>query len=247
MMNREWPCLVWGTVKLGRTTQLRTPLHTLPTDAEAEQLVHQMMALGIHAFDTAPAYGCSELRLRSASDQHIAISTKVGESHEDGMSQFDFSAEGVKQSLTRSKERLQREQLELVYLHASDNDLEVLEHTEAWSTLLQAKDAGVISHLGLSGKSPAAARWALDHHADALMVPWNQQDQSHTEILDEAAAREVKIFVKKGLNSGQLSAAASLQWMLEDSRIHEVVVGSLNLEHMRENLEVAKTIRPNQC
>ena len=79
------------------------------------------------------------------------------------------------------------------------------------------------------------------------MVPWNQQDQSHTEILDEAAAREVKIFVKKGLNSGQLSAAESLQWMLEDSRIHAVVVGSLSLEHMRENLEVAKAIRPNQC
>lgn len=246
-MNREWPCLVWGTVKLGRTTQLRTPPHTLPTDAEAEQLVRQMIDLGIHAFDTAPAYGCSELRLRSASDQHIAISTKVGESHEDGMSQFDFSAEGVKKSLARSKERLQREQLELVYLHASDNDLEVLEHTEAWSTLLQAKDAGFISDLGLSGKSPAAARWALDHHADALMVPWNQQDQSHKEILDEAAAREVKIFVKKGLNSGQLSAAESLQWMLEDARIHSVVVGSLSLEHMRENLEVAKAIRPNQC
>ena len=162
MMNREWPCLVWGTVKLGRTTQLRTPPHTLPTDTEAEQLVRQMMALGIHAFDTAPAYGCSEHRLGSASDQHISISTKVGETHEDGISQFDFSAEGVKQSLARSKERLQREQLELVYLHASDNDLEVLEHTDAWSTLLQAKDAGVISHLGLSGKSPAAARWALD-------------------------------------------------------------------------------------
>ena len=95
MMNREWPCLVWGTVKLGRTTQLRTPLHTLPTDAEAEHLVRQMMALGIHAFDTAPAYGCSEHRLGSASDQHISISTKVGETHEDGVSHFDFSAEGV--------------------------------------------------------------------------------------------------------------------------------------------------------
>ena len=94
---------------------------------------------------------------------------------------------------------------------------------------------------------PAAAKWALDHHADALMVPWNQLDQSHTEILDEAAARDVKVFVKKGLNSGQLSAAASLVWMLEDPRIHAVVVGSLNLEHMRENLQVAKAIRPNQC
>ena len=247
MMNREWPCLVWGTVKLGRTTQLRTPLHTLPTDAEAGLLVRQMIALGIHAFDTAPAYGCSELRLGSASDRHISISTKVGEIHEDGVSHFDFSAEGVKQSLARSKERLQREQLELVYLHAPDNDLEVLEHTEAWGTLLQAKDDGVISHVGLSGKSPAAAKWALDHHADALMVPWNQQDQSHTEILDEAVDRKVRVFVKKGLNSGQLSAAASLRWMLEDPRIHAVVVGSLSLEHMLENLEVAKAIRPNQC
>ncbi len=247
MMKCDWPCLVWGTVKLGRTTQLRTPVHTLPSDAEAEQLVRQMIALGIHAFDTAPAYGCSETRLGSASDQQISISTKVGEIHEDGKSHFDFSAEGVKQSLARSKERLQREQLDLVYLHASDNDLEILRHTDAWATLRQAKESGVIRHIGLSGKSPAAAKWALDHHADALMVPWNQQDQSHTELLDEAAAREVRVFVKKGLNSGQLSAAVSLQWMLEDPRIHAVVVGSLKTEHMRENLEVAKAIRPNQC
>ena len=79
------------------------------------------------------------------------------------------------------------------------------------------------------------------------MVPWNQKDQSHTDILDEAAARNVKIFVKKGLNSGELSASASLQWMLEDSRIHAVVVGSLSLKHMQENLEVARAVRPNQC
>ena len=79
------------------------------------------------------------------------------------------------------------------------------------------------------------------------MVTWNQQDQSHAEVLDEAAARDVRVFVKKGLNSGQLCAAASLQWMLEDPRIHAVVVGSLNLEHMRENLEVAKAVRPTQC
>ena len=247
MTKREWPCLVWGTVKLGRTNQLRTPVHTLPTDAEAEHLVHQMVALGIHAFDTAPAYGCSETRLGSASDQQISISTKVGEIHENGKSHFDFSAEGVQQSLARSKERLRREQLDLVYLHAPNSDLEVLKHTEAWATLLQAKEAGVINHIGLSGKSPAAAMWALDHHADALMVPWNQKDQSHTEVLDEATDRDVRIFVKKGLKSGQLSAAPSLQWMLEDPRIHAVVVGSLNLEHMRENLDVAKAIRPNQC
>jgi len=247
MMETQWPCLVWGTVKLGRTTQLRTPLHTLPSDREAEHLVHQMIALGIRAFDTAPAYGSSEMRLGLPNEPDISISTKVGETHEHGQSHFDFSAEGVKQSLARSQSRLKREQLDLVYLHAHDNDLEILKHTEAWTTLLEAKNAGVMTHIGLSGKSPEAAQWALEHHADALMVPWNQKDQSHAKILDEAAARNVSIFVKKGLNSGELSASASLQWMLEDSRIHAVVVGSLSLKHMRENLQLARAIRPNQC
>lgn len=247
MMENQWPCLVWGTVKLGRTTQLRTPVHTLPSDTEAEHLVRQMVALGIRAFDTAPAYGASETRLGLTAEPHISISTKAGETHEQGQSHFDFSAEGVKQSLARSQERLNREQLDLVYLHVHDNDLEILEHTEGWTTLLEAKEAGVMTHIGLSGKSPEAARWALKHHTDALMVPWNQKDQSHTDVLDEAAARNVKIFVKKGLNSGELSASASLQWMLEDSRIHAVVVGSLSLKHMQENLEVARAVRPNQC
>ena len=247
MMEREWPCLVWGTVKLGRTTQLRTPAHPLPSDAEADCLVRRMIALGIRAFDTAPAYGSSEARLGPRAEQRISISTKVGEIHENGKSHFDFSAEGVKRSLTRSQQRLKREQLDLVYLHAPDNDFEILNHTEAWTTLLEAKDAGIMTHIGLSGKSPEAAQWALEHHTDALMVPWNQKDQSHAKILDAAAARNVKVFVKKGLNSGQLSAAASLQWMLEDPRIHAVVVGSLSPEHMRENLEVAKATRPNQC
>ena len=126
-------------------------------------------ALG--ASDDGPWHSCLRHRAKPMDAQSIdwvphPINTspskhqKVGGNARNGMSQFDFSAEGVKQSLTRSKERLQREQLELVYLHASDNDLEVLEHTEAWSTLLQAKDAGVISHPGLS-KSPAAAHGGL--------------------------------------------------------------------------------------
>ena len=247
MNQPEWPCLVWGTVKLGRDTQLKTPAHTLPSDAEAETLIRQMTELGIRAFDTAPAYGSSEIRLGAAPNHSINISTKVGEIHQHGQSHFDFSAEAVTQSLKRSQQRLKREHLDLVYLHAPNNDLDILKHTEAWTTLLDAQHAGIIKQVGLSGKSTAAAKWAFDHHADALMVPWNRQDQSHAEILDEAAARSIKIFVKKGLNSGQLPAAASLQWMLEDPRIHAVVVGSLNPEHMHQNLNVAKATRPKQC
>ena len=247
MNQHEWPCLVWGTVKLGRNTHLKTPTHSLPSDTEADLLVRQMINLGIRAFDTAPAYGSSEVRLGTRSDQRINISTKVGELHEDGQSHFDFTAEAVKQSLLQSQKRLKREHLDLVYLHAPNHDLEILEHTEAWTTLLEAKQSGAITQIGLSGKSTAAAKWALDHHADVLMVTWNRQDQSHAAILNEAAARGIKVFVKKGLNSGKLPAEESLKWMLEDSRIHAVVVGSLNPQHMHENLEVAKATRPNQC
>ena len=102
MMENQWPCLVWGTVKLGRTTQLRTPVHTLPSDTEAERLVRQMVTLGIRAFDTAPAYGASETRLGLTAEPHISISTKqVRRMNE--TKPFDFSAEGVKQSLRSQK------------------------------------------------------------------------------------------------------------------------------------------------
>ena len=248
MTQSDWPCLVWGTVKLGRSTQLRTPAHTLPSDTEASALVRGMLHLGMKAFDTAPAYGLSEIRIGvDAGDTTVKISTKVGETHEDGQSHFDFTADAVRRSLTRSKERLRREQLDLVYLHAPEQDLEILKNTEAWSALRDAQQQGIITSVGLSGKTPAAAKWAIQNGANALMVPWNREDQSHSALLDEAADHNLKVFIKKGLDSGNLTAPSALRWILEDPRIHAVAIGSLCVDHMEENLALAKSIRPNQC
>jgi hypothetical protein len=49
----------------------------------------------------------------------------------------------------------------------------------------------------------------------------------------------VGVVVKKGLASGKLSPDEAIGFVLGDSRVTSLVVGSLDLEHLRSNVALA--------
>src|SRR5438128_1494734 len=57
----------FGAFKIGRNEGIKYPsAYSLPTDAESERLIHQILDLGVNYIDTAPAYGVSEERIGRA-------------------------------------------------------------------------------------------------------------------------------------------------------------------------------------
>lgn len=237
--------IAFGAFKIGRNEGHKYPRdYSLPDGPAVERLLNGVLDLGIGCIDTAPAYGLSEERIGrfiAHRRAEFVLSTKAGETFEQGCSTHDFSAAALRASVHRSLERLRTDVIDVLYLHAPADDAAVLRETDAAATLLALRDEGLVRAVGLSGKTVSAARSALDW-ADVLMVEYHRDDRSHEPLLAEADARDVGIVVKKGLASGRLPAADAIRFVLSCPHVAGMVVGGLNLEHFRENVDAAAAV-----
>lgn len=237
----------FGAFKIGRNQDVKYPqAFELPDLREVEALLNGVLDLGIHYIDTAPAYGSSEERIgRSIAHRRreYLLSTKVGETFERGVSAYDFSRRAVRESIHRSLKRLRTDVLDLVFVHAGRDDVTILRETDVVATLRTLRDEGCIRAIGLSGHSEAAFRASFDW-SDAFMLTYHQEDRSLEPLIAEAALRGVAVIVKKPLASGTLNADQAIPFALRNPGVVSVVVGSLNLSHMHENLRNAEQIRP---
>jgi aryl-alcohol dehydrogenase-like predicted oxidoreductase len=237
--------LGFGAFKIGRNEQVKYANgYDLPDEAAVERLLNAVLDLGITFIDTAPAYGLSEERIGRALARRrheFVLSTKVGETFENGRSTYDFSRDGIRASCERSLRRLRTDTLDVLLIHSDGNDLALQRETDAVTILRELKAAGRVRAIGLSGKMVAGAREALAW-ADVLMVEYHLEDRTHEDVIAEAADRGVGIIVKKGLASGRLPAAEALEFVLSNPNVSSVVVGGLSIEHLRQNVAVAAAI-----
>jgi aryl-alcohol dehydrogenase-like predicted oxidoreductase len=171
----------------------------------------------------------------------VVVSTKAGEIFEGGRSRYDFSAAALRRSVAESARRLRVQALDLVYLHAHADDMTILNDTDAVETLQALKQEGAVRAIGFSGKSVDAARRALGW-ADVLMIEYHMDDHSHADVIAEARNADVGIVVKKGLASGRLDPARAATFVLNTPGVTSLVVGSLNLDHIRDNVHQAEAM-----
>lgn len=236
----------FGGFKIGRNQKIKYPEpYDLPGQKEVDRLLNGVLDLGINYIDTAPAYGSSEERIGlalSSRRQEFVLSTKVGEIFENGMSRYDFSEKAVSHSVHRSLKRLKTEAIDIVFIHSHGNDLDILEHTGAVAALEALKQEGLIREIGLSAKTPEGARSALAW-AGAILVEYHLQDRTFEPVIAEAAKSRVAVLVKKGLASGRLPAEPAICFVLGNPGVTSLVVGGLNLEHMRTNVAIARMAR----
>ncbi len=232
----------FGAFKIGRNQKIKYPAgYDLPDDTQTEQLLNGVLDLHINYIDTAPAYGISEQRIGqflSARRDEFVLSTKVGETFQDGQSTHDFTAQGVRRSIARSQKRLASEVLDIVFVHCDGNDLEILNETDVVATLIELKQSGQIKAIGFSGKTTEGARAAMDW-ADALMLEYHVDDTSHESVIAEAADKNIGVIVKKGLAAGHLDAATAINFVLNNPGVTSMVIGSLSLEHLEANAAIA--------
>ena len=234
--------LGFGAFKIGRNQGAKYErAYELPDESRVEDLLDRVLGLGINYIDTAPAYGLSEERLGRVLADHPSrpvISTKVGETFQDGVSRFDFSAEATRVSVERSGRRLGREILDVVLVHSDGRDLPIQDATGVVETLLELKSEGRVRAIGFSGKTVDGARRAIEW-ADVLMVEYHREDRSHEPVIREAHERGIGVIVKKGLASGRLPPAESIRFVLDQPGVSSLVVGSLDAGHLAENVAAA--------
>ena len=240
------PPLGFGAFKIGRNQGVKYPQpYDLPDESSVSRLLNAILDLGCTLIDTAPAYGLSEARIGEAIGHRrseFVLSTKVGETFENGVSRYDFSASAIRSSLDRSLRNLRTDVLDIVLIHSDGNDQKILEETEIVSILEDYRKRGLIRAIGLSGKTVQGAELALTW-ADLLMVEYHMNETGHHDLITKAAAKDLGIFVKKGLSSGKLPADESIRFVLAHPGVTSLIVGGLSIDHFRENWQTALQAR----
>ncbi|MCG2462242.1 aldo/keto reductase [Flavobacteriaceae bacterium F89] len=112
---------------------------------------------GITHFDMAPAYMDAELvvgrALKQWKGENLFLSTKIGKrrGRADQKGLNDYKIDSIKSSLNTSLERLERDYVDLLFLHEPDQIPRELIHSVI-DTLLSFKKQGRVKKLGLGGK-----------------------------------------------------------------------------------------------
>ncbi len=151
------------------------------------------------------------------------LSTKVGEHFKEGVSSYDFSFEAIRKSVQSSLGQLRTDHLDIVFIHSSGADLEILNETAAVETLQALKSKGLVRAIGFSGRDPVAELQSLSW-ADVLMVEYHFENTEHRDMICEAGKREVGVIVKKGLASGKLEPAKAIPYVLKNSVVRSRIL-----------------------
>jgi aryl-alcohol dehydrogenase-like predicted oxidoreductase len=154
--------VIFGAAALGGMKQDR-----------ADRILELLLDSGINHIDTAASYGDSELRVGAWMAQHrdrFFLATKTGER----------SYAGAKASIEASRRRLAVDRIDLIQLH----NLVDVQHWQAafaadgaLAALCEARDAGHVRFLGVTGHGTTVAR---RHHEslarfafDSVLLPYN--------------------------------------------------------------------------
>lgn len=204
-------------------------LYTTVSEAQARATIDRAWEGGIRLFDTAPLYGYGESERRAGlalgrrpRDEFI-LATKVGrllvpegDAGEDIWADlptqmtpaFDFSVDGIKQSLRESRERLGFDRVDVVHIHDPEgHDKDQL--AAVCDVLSGLRDDGEIAAMSVGTNSTDLLPWFAAHWKfDSFMIAgrYTLLDQTALrEPLAECTSRGISVLAAGVFNSGILA------------------------------------------
>jgi D-threo-aldose 1-dehydrogenase len=205
-------------------------LFTPTTEAEATATVQAAWDEGWRYFDTAPHYGLglAEERLGAGLTgkprSEYVLSSKVGRiiysvdsdaPDAEGFAvtsnrrrRWDFSRDGVLQSIEDSLRRIGTDRLDVVYVHDPDDHYEEAVAT-AFPTLIELREQGVVGAIG-SGMNQTAmlTRFVREVDIDVIMLAGRYtliDPDGLDDVLPACVENEVQVVAVGIFNSGLLS------------------------------------------
>jgi len=177
-------------------------------------VVERALELGVNYFDTAPLYGKGRSEevlghaLKGVTDDYY-LATKVGYFPEP----FDYSRDTVWRGFEASLQRLQRDRVDLVQIHESEQAGwdGVFGKGRTLEALREIRDQGLATFIGLTGSDLVLMRDILKESDDFVsVITFCQYDllvQEAKEVLvPTAAERDVAVIAASPLHGGLLGS-----------------------------------------
>jgi len=201
----------------------------------AREVVFKALDMGVNYFDTARGYWDSEIKLGKALNgerEKVIVSSKTtGKTKEEAARHID-----------ESLERLQTDYIDNYHLHAlSDLDDVDVRLGGPLEALLEARDAGKIRHIGVTGHTfPSVLVAALNRFDfDTFLVPLNIVEREPlAELIPLAIEKNIGVTIMKPVATGLLPAPLALKWLMNQP-IAVAVPGATTAAEMEQNASIA--------
>lgn len=163
---------------------------------------------GMNLIDVSPYYGHYRAEtvlgkaLRQIPRSRYILSTKVGRYGKDGVNTWDYSGKRAQESVYESMERLGVEHIDLIHVHDIEFQAslpgglqKVVEET--LPALVELKEKGLVSHVGITDLQIPNIRWVIDHSPEGTIE--TVLNFCHYCLCDDALADHLDYFESHGI------------------------------------------------
>lgn len=194
---------------------------------------------GINYIDTARGYTVSEEWIGQSLEElglrdRFVLATKCRA----------LTKAEMQQQLALSLENLRTDHIELYQLHnPSLQDLEqILAPGGALEALLEARDAGVVGHIGVTAHLAAVFEKALAvPEFETIMFPYNIVEQQGAELIERCAKAGKAFIDMKPLAGGAIEdGRLALRYVLSNPSVTVAIPGMAAHEELAQNVQAAE-------
>lgn len=197
-------------------------------EGRAVDAVYTAIDCGMNFIDVSPYYGHYKAEtvlgkaLKNIDRSKYYLSTKVGRYGKDGKNTWDYSAKRVTDSVYESMERLNIDHIDLINVH----DIEFADRfysldmivEETLPALVELKQKGVVSHVGITDLQLPNIKYVIDHVAPGTVESvlcfchYCLNDDAIADYLDYFEKRGIGVINASPLSMGLLSQRGVPDW-----------------------------------
>ncbi|WMJ77909.1 MULTISPECIES: aldo/keto reductase [unclassified Sedimentibacter] len=209
----------------------------------ATKLIIEAKNRGINFIDTAQGYTVSEKyignALKEAGRENFYIATK-------SMS-YDYNS--MKKAIEKSLSDMQLDYIDLFQVHnvGKQEQLDmVLSEDGALKALLEAKEQGLIKHIGITGHLKELMMKAIEHDEfETIQFPFNPVESQGVELFKKALKKNMGTIAMKPMAGGAFTKQKlSLKYIINSNLINVAIPGMDSIEQVVENASVGECSEP---
>ena len=207
------------------------------SEEEAIDLIVECKNRGINFIDTARAYTVSEeyigKGLKVAGRENFYIATKA----------MSYSYTSMKSSIEESLKTMDIDYIDLYQIHnvrSKEQLEEIFSEEGALKALKEAKEKGLIKHIGITGHIRELLIEAIDNdEIETVQFPFNPVEPQGTELFLKALNKGLGTIAMKPLAGGALdNPLISLKYILNSNLVTIAIPGMDSIEQVIQNSEI---------
>lgn len=176
-----------------------------------------------------------------------------------------WTRDNLRRNIADSLQKMDTDYVDILQLH--NPDAQTAEDNNLVDVLQEFKDAGIVKHIGCSSTSPHLKTYIDWGVFDVFQIPYSALERQHENLITEAAEAGAGIIIRGGVARGEPGSglgqkdrwktyedakldelceedesptAFLLRFTLSHPHCHTTIVGTLNPEHLAENIAIAE-------